>query len=246
MTTEPTHIIGPLIRLDKAGKQHRLGHQVVQALSGISLEIERGEFVAVMGPSGSGKSTLLSILGCLDRPTCGSYFFGNEDVVRLSRDRISALRNRHIGFVFQNFNLLPHLTAVENVALPLFYRRERLRNPALVARMALERVGLGGRIDHLPAQLSGGEQQRVAIARAIVNGPEMLLADEPTGALDTVTRDAILGLLGELHRAGLAVLLVTHDQEIAAHAQRIVKLRDGRIVGGRQASAARLPSEAAP
>lgn len=219
-----------LIALDHIHKQHRLGGQTVHALSDICLEIGRGEFVAVVGPSGSGKSTLLSILGCLDQPSCGRYLLHGEDVFAQSKSRLSELRNRRIGIVFQNFNLLPRLTALENVALPLFYRTEPLRNPAARARAVLEQVGLGARMHHVPAQLSGGEQQRVAIARAIVNGPDLLLADEPTGALDTRTRDAILALLGELQRAELTVVLVTHDPEVAECALRAIRLRDGAII----------------
>jgi putative ABC transport system ATP-binding protein len=222
--------MAPLITLDRVCKQHRLGGQIIQALSNISLEIQRGEFTAVVGPSGSGKSTLLSILGCLDRPTHGAYFLDNQCVLQLSRSGASDLRNRRIGFVFQSFNLLPRLTACENVGLPLFYRREPLEDADARTRAALEQVGLGNRINHLPAQLSGGEQQRVAIARAIVNGADLLLADEPTGALDTAMRDVILALLTEFHSAGLTVLLVTHDSEVAARAKRIIKLRDGMIV----------------
>ncbi len=220
----------PLVRLDGIFKEHRLGGQAVQALSGISMEIHRGEFVAVTGPSGSGKSTLLSILGGLDRPSQGRYLLDDESVLQLPRSRLAELRNRRIGFVFQSFNLLPDLTALENVRLPLFYRRERLRDPAARARIVLEQLGLGGRTDHSPAQLSGGEQQRVAIARAIINEPDLLLADEPTGALDTTTRDMILALFAALNRTGLTVLLVTHDSEVAAHAQRTIRLRDGTIV----------------
>ena len=220
-----------LIALDHIHKQHRLGGQTVHALSDICLEIGRGEFVAVVGPSGSGKSTLLSILGCLDQPSCGRYLLHGEDVFAQSKSRLSELRNRRIGIVFQNFNLLPRLTALENVALPLFYRPEPLRDPMDRARAMLEQVGLGPRMRHVPAQLSGGEQQRVAIARAIVNAPDLLLADEPTGALDTSTRDAILALLSELQRAELTVVLVTHDSEVAGSARRTIRLRDGAIVG---------------
>ncbi|WFU38528.1 ABC transporter ATP-binding protein [Bradyrhizobium sp. CB82] len=220
-----------LVSLDHIHKQHRLGGQTVQALSDVSLKIDRGEFVAVTGPSGSGKSTLLSILGCLDQPSSGGYLLDEENVFVQSKNRLSELRNRRIGFIFQNFNLLPRLTALENVGLPLFYRREPLRNPTALARAALDRVGLGSRVHHMPAQLSGGEQQRVAIARAIVNGPDLLLADEPTGALDTSTRDAILALIGELQRTGLTVVLVTHDPEVAAYARRTIRLRDGAMVG---------------
>jgi putative ABC transport system ATP-binding protein len=220
-----------LVTLEHIHKQHRLGNQTVHALSDVCLEIDRGEFVAVVGPSGSGKSTLLSILGCLDQPSYGRYHLNGENVLAQSRSRLSELRNRRIGIVFQNFNLLPRLTALENVALPLFYRREPMRNPTARASAVLEEVGLGGRMRHMPAQLSGGEQQRVAIARAIVNGPDLLLADEPTGALDTSTRDAILALLDELQRAALTVVLVTHDPEVASYARRTIKLRDGAIIG---------------
>lgn len=220
-----------LVTLDHIHKQHRLGSQTVQALSDVCLEIDRGEFVAVVGPSGSGKSTLLSILGCLDQPSCGRYLLHGENVFVQSKSRLSELRNRRIGIVFQNFNLLPRLTALENVALPLLYRAEPLRNPVASARTVLERVGLGPRMHHMPTQLSGGEQQRVAIARAIVNDPDLLLADEPTGALDTSTRDAILALFCELQRAALTVVLVTHDPEVAGCARRTIRLRDGAIVG---------------
>ena len=220
-----------LVTIERISKQHRLGGQVVHALSDVSLEINRGEFVAVVGPSGSGKSTLLSILGCLDQPTTGRYLLDNQSVAALSRNRLSDLRNRRIGFVFQNFSLLPRLTALENVGLPLFYRREPLRHPAARSRAALEQVGLGARMHHMPTQLSGGEQQRVAIARAIVNGPDLLLADEPTGALDTNTRDAILAILAQLQGDGLTLVLVTHDSEVARCARRTIRLRDGTIVG---------------
>ncbi|MCP3416808.1 MULTISPECIES: ABC transporter ATP-binding protein [Bradyrhizobium] len=223
--------MSPLVILDHIHKQHRLGNQAVQALSDVCLEIDRGEFVAVVGPSGSGKSTLLSILGCLDQPSRGRYLLHGENVFAQSKIRLSELRNRRVGIVFQNFNLLPRLTALENVALPLFYRTEPLRNPLARARAVLERVGLGLRMHHVPAKLSGGEQQRVAIARAIVNGPDLLLADEPTGALDTSTRDAILALLCQLQRTALTVVLVTHDPEVAACARRIIRLRDGAVVG---------------
>jgi putative ABC transport system ATP-binding protein len=222
--------VNPLITLDDIGKEYRLGGQTVQALSHISLQIRRGEFAAVMGPSGSGKSTLLSIIGLLDQPSRGHYLLGDQSVLQLGRKRLAELRNRRIGFVFQNFKLLPDLTALENVALPLFYRREPLRDSVAKARTALEQVGLGSRAGHSPAQLSGGEQQRVAIARAIVNDPDLLLADEPTGSLDTATRDDILALFASLNRAGLTVLLVTHDPEVAAHPQRIIRIRDGTTV----------------
>jgi putative ABC transport system ATP-binding protein len=220
----------PLISLDHLSKQHRLGRHTVRALSDVSLTIQRGEFTAVTGSSGSGKSTLLSILGCLDCPTSGRYLLDSQNILQLSRSQLSDLRNRRIGFVFQSFNLLTSSTALENVKLPLFYRREQLENAEARAKMVLNQVGLSSRINHLPAQLSGGEQQRVAIARAIVNCPDLLLADEPTGALDTTARDAILALLADLHSTGLTVLLVTHDAEVATHAQRAIRLRDGSIV----------------
>jgi putative ABC transport system ATP-binding protein len=220
----------PLVTLDGISKEHRLGGQIIRALSRISMQIHRGEFVAVTGPSGSGKSTLLSILGFLDHPSRGNYFLDGERTCQLRRSRLAELRNRRIGFVFQSFKLLPDLTALENVGLPLFYRRERLHNAAARAQTALEQVGLAGRSRHFPAQLSGGEQQRVAIARAIVNDPDLLLADEPTGALDTMTRDTVLALFSALNRTGLTVLMVTHDSEVAARAQRTIRLRDGAII----------------
>ena len=219
--------MAPLVALVGVKKRHRLGAQLVQALSDVNLTIRRGEFVAVTGPSGSGKSTLLSILGGLDRPSQGQYLLDGEDVFALSRTQIAEFRNKRIGFVFQNFNLLPRLSALENVRLPLFYRRRPLRDARTKALLTLERVGLTRRMHHVPTQLSGGEQQRVAIARAIVNDPDLLLADEPTGALDTNTRDEILSLLAELHSAGLTIVLVTHDREVGARAQRAIRLRDG-------------------
>jgi putative ABC transport system ATP-binding protein len=222
--------MNPLVTLDNISKEYRLGGETVRALSRVSMAIHRGEFVAVTGPSGSGKSTLLSILGFLDRPSRGHYLLDEQSVFQLPMSRLAELRNRRIGFVFQDFKLLPDLTALENVGLPLFYRRERLRDAAARARIALEQVGLASRIAYTPTRLSGGEQQRVAIARAIVNDPDLLLADEPTGALDTTTRDIILTLFARLHRTGLTVLLVTHDAEVAAHAQRTISLRDGTIV----------------
>jgi putative ABC transport system ATP-binding protein len=226
----------PLVTLDRITREHRLGGQTIQALSNICLEVYRGEFVAVMGPSGSGKSTLLSILGCLDRPSRGNYLLDDESVFALPRSRLSELRNLRIGLIFQSFNLLARLTALENVGLPLFYRREPLRHPDAMARAALEKLGLSQRMHHRPAQLSGGEQQRVAIARAIVNHPDLLLADEPTGALDTSTRDAILALIADLNGAGLTVLMVTHDAEVAARARWTIRLRDGAIVGASDAA----------
>lgn len=217
----------PLVALVGITKRHHLGAQLVQALSDVNLTVRRGEFVAVTGPSGSGKSTLLSILGGLDRPSNGQYLLDGADVFALNRTQIAELRNKRIGFVFQNFNLLPRLSALENVRLPLFYRRRSVSEARTKAQLMLERVGLAHRMRHVPTQLSGGEQQRVAIARAIVNEPDLLLADEPTGALDTSTRDQILSLLAELHSTGLTIVLVTHDREVGAHARRAIRLLDG-------------------
>jgi putative ABC transport system ATP-binding protein len=219
----------PLVALLGITKRHRLGEQSVQALSDLTLAIGRGEFVSVTGPSGSGKSTLLSIIGGLERPSHGRYIFDGEDVFSLTRVQIAELRNKRIGFVFQNFNLLPRLSALENVKLPLFYGRTPRRETRSKARLILERVGLGHRMHHVPTQLSGGEQQRVAIARAIVNDPDLLLADEPTGSLDTGTRDEILSLLAELYSTGLTIILVTHDRDVGKHAERAIRLRDGII-----------------
>ena len=231
MTTATTALERqPLLLANKVNKIYRSGSVAVPALVDLDLTVMAGELVAVMGPSGSGKSTLLSVLGCLERPSEGQYLLDGTNVLRLAPSQLAQLRNERIGFIFQTFNLLPTLTAIENVELPLFYRRQMLRSPRATAQRALERVGLNHRRNHFPAQLSGGEQQRVTIARAIVNGPDLLLADEPTGALDTGTRDVILSLFAELHRAGLTVLLVTHDSEVGSWAQRAIRLRDGMVV----------------
>ncbi len=219
----------PVIRLAHLTKVYRRGSEEVAALRGIDLTVKAGEMCAVMGPSGSGKSTLMNLLGCLDRPTSGSYFLVGEDVAKKDRDELAAIRLRTIGFVFQGFNLLPRTSAAENVELPLHYagtqgpeRRER-------ALKALERVGLHERANHTPAQLSGGQQQRVAIARALVNKPAMVLADEPTGNLDSRTSLEVMALLQELNREGLTVLIVTHETDIAAYAQRLLVIKDGRL-----------------
>jgi putative ABC transport system ATP-binding protein len=225
--TEPP---APLLSVRDLSRAYEAGASRVVALDAVDLDVARGEFVAVMGASGSGKSTLLYVLGCLDRPTRGSYRLAGRDVADLSADERASLRNREIGFVFQSFNLVPRTSALENVELPLVYggvppgeQRER-------ARAALRSVGLEGRDHHVPSQLSGGQQQRVAIARALVNHPSLLLADEPTGNLDSSTSREILALFQRLHRQGLTIVMVTHEADVAAHASRVVSFRDGRIV----------------
>jgi putative ABC transport system ATP-binding protein len=219
-----------LIRAEHLYKIYRTGEQELYALNDLSLEIADREYLAIMGASGSGKSTLMNILGALDRPTRGEYRLDGELVSDLSDARLSALRNRKIGFVFQSFNLLPRLTAVENVEVPLVYAGVRARERRARAIEALTRLGLGERLYHRPTQMSGGQQQRVAIARALVTGPRLLLADEPTGALDTDTTQNILGLLDELHADGLTIVVVTHEPEVAERARRVVWVRDGKIV----------------
>src|SRR5213596_1093187 len=223
---------GTLVKLVDVHKVYRTGEMEVPAVRGVSLEIKRGEFVALMGASGSGKSTLMNILGCLDRPTSGHYVLDGADVSGLDRDRLADIRNRKIGFVFQNFNLLPRTSARENVELPLLYSAQRLTNAQLreKADRVLASVGLGGREDHHPSQLSGGQQQRVAIARALINEPEMLLADEPTGNLDSRTSVEIMAIFQQLNEHGITIIMVTHEQDIAAYAQRNVMMRDGVIV----------------
>src|SRR6202049_2217484 len=221
-----------LVHLDDVHKTYRSGEMEVRAVRGVSLEIKRGEFVALMGASGSGKSTLMNILGCLDRPTAGRYVLDESDVSALNRDQLADIRNNKIGFVFQNFNLLPRTSARENVELPLLYGRRGLTNAQLreKADAVLASVGLEGREDHHPSQLSGGQQQRVAIARALINDPEVVLADEPTGNLDSGTSIEIMGLFGHLNAGGRTIIMVTHDEDVAGHARRIIRLRDGRIV----------------
>jgi len=218
-----------MIRLEHVCKTYRMGAELVRALVDVSLRIEAGEMVAVIGSSGSGKSTLMHILGCLDTPDEGRYFLEDEDVARMRKNRLAEIRNRRIGFVFQSFNLLPRLNAIENVELPLLYQGRR--GARAQAREMLDRVGLGDRMDHRPTELSGGQAQRVAIARALVTGPAILLADEPTGNLDTKTTGDILRLLGELNRdEGRTVLIVTHEADVAATCPRRIHLRDGRVV----------------
>jgi putative ABC transport system ATP-binding protein len=222
----------PLIACQDVWKIYRLGDMEVQALRGVSLQIDRGEFAAVMGSSGSGKTTLMNILGCLDTPTKGVYWLEGRDITAASADELAKIRNRKIGFVFQNFSLIPRTTAWENVQLPLFYRGIPFREQRRQASAALARVGLAGREHHHPAQLSGGQQQRVAIARALVASPTILLADEPTGNLDTESSREIMEVLASLNRdEGLTIVLVTHEAEIAAYASRELLVKDGQIVG---------------
>src|SRR2546429_6189842 len=225
---------GAIVSLIDVGKTYRTGEMEVLAVRGVSLEIKRGEFVALMGASGSGKSTLMNILGCLDRPTTGHYLLDGADVSGLDRDQLADIRNRKIGFVFQNFNLLPRTSARENVELPLVYSAQRLTNAELRDRAdsVLASVGLAGREDHHPSQLSGGQQQRVAIARALINEPEVLLADEPTGNLDSRTSLEIMGIFQQLNESGITIIMVTHEQDIAAYAKRNVMMRDGVILDG--------------
>ena len=221
-----------LIELRNIEKTYVVGEVEVRALRSVSLDIDRGEYVALMGPSGSGKTTLMNTLGCLDRPTDGSYLLDGEEVVEMSGDERAALRNRNIGFVFQNFNLLARTTALENVELPMLYSGHlRARQRRDRARRMLEKVGLASRMHHQPSQLSGGQQQRVAIARAMANEPPILLADEPTGNIDSHTSREVMDLFRKLNQEdGITIILVTHDQEVARHARRTIVLRDGRVI----------------
>ncbi len=223
----------PLIHARELTKIYTMGGEAVHALAGVSLDIEAGEFVAIMGASGSGKSTLMNILGCLDRPSGGSYALAGEPVQAMSADQLAAVRNRRIGFVFQQFNLLPRTSALENVELPMVYAGVAPAQRHERALAALQRVGLGARSGHTPAELSGGQQQRVAIARALVNAPQLILADEPTGALDTHTSEDIMRLLSELNAQGITVVLVTHEPDIADWARRRIVFRDGHILEDR-------------
>src|SRR3989442_10729510 len=223
---------GTVVKLIDVHKTYRAGEVEVRAVRGVSLQIQRGEFVALMGASGSGKSTLMNIVGCLDRPSAGRYLLDGADVSGLERDQLADIRNRQIGFVFQNFNLLPRTSARENVELPLLYGDHRLSNAQLreKADRVLASVGLEGREDHHPSQLSGGQQQRVAIARALVNDPEVVLADEPTGNLDSRTSVEIMGIFQQLNDRGITIVMVTNEQEIAAYARRNVVMRDGILL----------------
>lgn len=219
----------PLIHLRDITKIYQMGDMEVRALDGVSLDIQRGEYVAIMGPSGSGKSTLMNVIGCLDTPTSGEYELNGKNVSRMSDDELAQIRNQEIGFVFQTFNLLARTTSLQNVELPLIYAGVHPHERHSMALKALENVGLAPRSDHMPNQLSGGQRQRVAIARALVNNPSLLLADEPTGALDTRTSIEIMALFEELYQKGNTMILVTHEEDIARHAHRIVKLLDGKI-----------------
>ena len=224
--------IAPVIQLREVVKTYQTGEVEVRAVRGVSLEIARGDFVAIMGASGSGKSTLMNILGCLDQPTSGDYLLDGVNVAALARRQLAKLRNRKLGFVFQSFNLLSRTTAIENVELPMFYSHPLIslgvqRRRALAA---LEKVGLGGRAGHRPNQLSGGQQQRIAIARALVNQPELVLADEPTGNLDSRTSVEIMGLFQALNESGITVVMVTHELEIASYCRRVVVMRDGHVL----------------
>jgi putative ABC transport system ATP-binding protein len=225
--------MSPLIRIRDLTREYQMGEERILALRGVTLDIVRNEYVAIMGPSGSGKSTMMNLLGCLDTPTGGEYWLNGQEVSRLSDDELAHVRNREIGFVFQTFNLLPRATALHNVELPLVYAGARGRERRERAAAARARVGLEHRMEHRPNELSGGQRQRVAIARALGNNPSNLLADEPTGNLDSVTSEEIMRVFGDLHAAGQTVIMVTHEPDIAAHAERVVVLRDGRVESDR-------------
>ncbi|OEY71675.1 ABC transporter ATP-binding protein [Salegentibacter salarius] len=218
-----------VIEIRQITRDFPLGNEVVKVLKGIDLDIDRGEYVAIMGPSGSGKSTLMNLLGCLDTPTSGTYILNGKDASQMGDDELAEIRNKEIGFVFQTFNLLPRTTALENVALPMIYAGYNKTDRKKRAEEVLTNVGLGDRMDHKPNQLSGGQRQRVAVGRALVNKPSIILADEPTGNLDSKTSLEIMNLFDEIHAAGNTVILVTHEEEVAHHAHRIIRLRDGMV-----------------
>lgn len=218
-----------LISIKNLNKTYVMGSEVVEALKDVSIDIQKNEYVALMGPSGSGKSTLMNLIGCLDSPTRGEYWLNGKEVSTMEDSELAEVRNHDIGFVFQTFNLLPRLSALDNVALPLVYAGVSREDRTAKSRKTLEAVGLGDRVAHKPNELSGGQRQRVAVARALVNDPAIILADEPTGNLDTKTSYEIMGLFEEIHKAGNTVILVTHEQDIAMHAHRIIRLRDGLV-----------------
>ncbi|MFH1561299.1 MAG: ABC transporter ATP-binding protein [Patescibacteria group bacterium] len=220
----------PLLEIKKVEKTYQMDGIQVNALRGVSLKIQKGEMVSIIGPSGSGKSTLMHIIGCLDRPTTGQVLLAGKDLAKLSDDQLAQIRNRQVGFIFQTFNLLPRTSALKNVELPLTYAGMGENDRIKLAKEKLAAVGLANRLDHHPNQLSGGQQQRVAIARALINNPDIILADEPTGNLDSKSGKEIMKMLKDLHRSGNTIILVTHDQEIAKQAQRVITIRDGQIV----------------
>ena len=221
--------MGNIIKIRNIIRDFELGQEIVHVLKGIDLDIEKGEYVAIMGPSGSGKSTLMNLIGCLDTPTSGNYILNGKDVSQMSDDELAEIRNKEIGFVFQTFNLLPRTTALDNVALPMVYAGVSKKDRTERAIEVLNDVGLSDRMDHRPNQLSGGQRQRVAVGRALINKPSIILADEPTGNLDSKTGVEIMNLFENIHKAGNTIIVVTHEEEIASHADRIIRLRDGMI-----------------
>lgn len=228
--------LAPLIVMDDVYKKYTLAGETLNALDGISLTVNKGDFMAIIGPSGSGKSTLMNVLGCLDTPTSGKYMLDDAEIGKLSDNKLANIRNNKIGFIFQSFHLLPRLRAIDNVELPLVYRGMSGRERRALAKEALEKVGLGERMYHMPNQLSGGQQQRVAIARALAGRPPLLLADEPTGALDSKTSRDVIELLKELNAEGNTIVLITHDPKVAEQAQRVVRIQDGRLTEERSAA----------
>jgi putative ABC transport system ATP-binding protein len=246
MNSNNTRPAGPVvIDIENITKDYVMGEEIVRALRGVSLQIRRNEYLAVMGPSGSGKSTLMNMLGCLDTPTSGRYEFNGRNVAEMDDDELAAIRNREIGFVFQTFNLLPRATSLRNVELPLIYAGMDPESREERAIQALTDVGLGDRVQHKPNELSGGQRQRVAIARALVNNPSIILADEPTGNLDSKTGEEIMALLEDLYQRGHTIILVTHERDIAAHARRTIHLRDGVVESDEQTFVPRLETVAA-